>query len=186
MRLYRKIMLLLLFFPVSLNAQEKAVVSIAELDSIMKTEPRPVVILLTTEWCTYCKMQKSLLLKAKQNTDKIYFTEFDAETKEAVTFNGKIYTYKPTGIDTGVNELAIILANRGDSTLAYPAWVILDKNYKPVYVYQGVLHIYFLHTPRSRHGIFVPNPFHHPSGPHIRNVLQRKISCFQDALYSIY
>ena len=139
MRLYRKIMLLLLFFPVSLNAQEKAVVSIAELDSKMKTEPRPVVILLTTEWCTYCKMQKSLLLKAKQNTDKIYFTEFDAETKEAVTFNGKIYTYKPTGIDTGVNELAIILANRGDSTLAYPAWVILDKNYKPVYVYQGVL-----------------------------------------------
>ena len=139
MQFYRKIMLLLLFFPVSLNAQEKAGVSIAELDSIMKAKPRPVVVLLTPEGCKYCKIQKSFLLKAKPDTDKIYFTEFDAETKEAVSFNGKIYNYKPAGIDTGVNELAIMLANSGDSPLAYPAWVILDKNYKPVYVYQGVL-----------------------------------------------
>ncbi len=130
----------MLLFSVSLTAQEKAILNITQLDSAMAVNPKPVVMLLSTEWCKYCKMQKAMLQNDKSLlTGSVYFIEFDAESKGDITFNGKKYSYKPNGLNTGVHELAVFLASQKDKVMSYPTWMVLDENYTVVYRYSGVM-----------------------------------------------
>ncbi|MGO3807684.1 MAG: hypothetical protein ACTJHT_15510, partial [Sphingobacterium sp.] len=39
--------------------------AIEDVDSIMQTKQKPILILLSTDWCKYCQMQKNQLAKNK-------------------------------------------------------------------------------------------------------------------------
>ena len=137
-----------LFLAIICQAQTKAI-GISELDSCMTVDSKPILVLLSTDWCKYCQMQKNQLLKNKdfQNAgDLFYYVLFDAESKEKVRLHGQDYSFKPTGVSTGVHELAIAL--NGSDKLAFPTWVLLDKNYQVLFRHQGVL------APKQLAGLF--------------------------------
>ena len=113
---------------------------ITQVDSCMVQEAKPILILLATDWCKYCQMQKSHLLKNKDfqtKVDLFYYVEFDAESKGKVRFHGQDYVFKATNTSSGVHELALAL--NGPGQLSFPTWILLDKEYQVLFRYQGVL-----------------------------------------------
>jgi len=114
--------------------------TIEQADSSMQREPKPLLILLSTDWCRYCRMQKNQLRKNKDfqsALSQFYFVEFNAESRETIRFRGRSWAYRPTGESVGIHSLAEELA--GGKEVAYPAWVLLDREYQPVFRYNGVL-----------------------------------------------
>lgn len=112
----------------------------SQIDSLTNHAPKPLLILLSTDWCQYCLMQKHQLQKNKnfQKQDSLfYFVNFDAESKETIKFNGKDYQYKPNGAKTGTHELAIAL--NGANKLSFPTWLILDTQNQIVFRHNGLL-----------------------------------------------
>jgi len=133
------IMGVLLFTGIASMAQP-AELPVDNLDSCMRVSPRPVLMLLTTDWCKYCQLQKAQLKRNNEfqaASDKFYFVEFNAEQQAPVVFHQQTYRYKPTGVSTGIHELAAALS--GDKGASYPTWILLDKSYQVVYRYNGVL-----------------------------------------------
>lgn len=110
------------------------------IDSSMKAMPRPILVQLSTDWCRYCRMQQSYLEKSrdfKALLPRFYYMELNAESREHIVFNGREYTYMPTGVRTGIHELALALS--GEEELSYPAWILLDKDYRVIFRHHGVL-----------------------------------------------
>jgi thioredoxin-related protein len=123
-------------------AQDKnTTIPIEALADSLNKQAKPILILLSTDWCRYCRMQKIQLEKnqdfqaAKNN---FYFVEFNAETKDSILFNEKIYYYKSSGLSTGIHELAIELGNQKEG-ISYPLWIILDKYYEVLLRQNGLL-----------------------------------------------
>lgn len=114
--------------------------AISNMDSLMEQQAKPILILLSTDWCIYCQMQKKQIRKNKdflEKADLFYYVIFNAESTETVRFHQQDYAFKPTGNNTGTHELAHALNGRGP--LAYPTWVLLDKNYQVLFRHAGVL-----------------------------------------------
>lgn len=128
-----------LLFAIICQAQTKAI-DISAVDSCMAKEAKPILILLSTDWCAYCQMQKNQLDKNKAfqaKSDLFYYVVFDAESKETIRWHGKDYAFKPTGVSTGLHELAIAL--NGSGNIAFPTWILLDKDYRRLFHHKGVL-----------------------------------------------
>lgn len=132
---------LLICITISTYCPERiSALTMAQVDSSMREEPKPLLILLSTDWCRYCRMQKDQLRKNKEFQEalsRFYFVEFNAESEESVCFRGKTWPYTPTGESTGIHTLAVELS--GGQEAAYPAWVLLDKDYQPLFRYNGIL-----------------------------------------------
>lgn len=125
------------------NAQSKLnSVSFEELEAFQLIEERPVFVYFTAEWCKYCKnveqnsFRDSEIVNLLNN--EFYLVIFDIETKEAVTFNGKEFRFKTTGINTGVHELAEELGTI-DGVLNTPTFVILDAKHNSLFKYGGYM-----------------------------------------------
>ena len=106
-----------------------------------KAQAKPVLILLTTDWCKYCKIQKIQLEKNhdfQAARNYFYFVEFNAETQDSILFNEKVYHYKSSGLSTGIHELAVELGNQKQG-ISYPLWIILDKDYRVLLRRNGLL-----------------------------------------------
>lgn len=104
-------------------------------------EPRPVLLLITTDWCVYCRMQKFHIHKNKQfakNRSHFYYAELDAEDRDPIQFKGRSYRYLPGSESSGVHELAVALG-RHNGSLSYPTWVVLDRDLRVIYRHSGVL-----------------------------------------------
>ncbi|WP_353119825.1 thioredoxin family protein [Myroides odoratus] len=99
----------------------------------MQEQEKPIVVFLHTNWCNYCALmeKKTFSNAAVQEAlkDKVYFVSFDAESKEKIQFQGKAFEYRKKGLQSGVHELAEALTSQN----AYPALVILNKNYEIIY-----------------------------------------------------
>lgn len=114
--------------------------AIEDVDSLMRIEKKPLLVLLSAEWCKYCQMQKSQLCKNKVFTKKaesFYYVVFNAESKEDISFNRQTYRYKPAGVSNGIHELATAL--NGSEQVAFPTWVLLGKDYRMLFKYDGLL-----------------------------------------------
>ncbi|KFF20012.1 MULTISPECIES: thioredoxin family protein [Bacteroidota] len=114
--------------------------AIEDVDSIMQTKQKPILILLSTDWCKYCQMQKNQLAKNKdfqKQADNFYYIIFNAESKDSIVFNQKTFQYKATGLSSGIHELAIAL--NGSENIGFPTWVLLDSKYQVLFRYNGVL-----------------------------------------------
>lgn len=121
-------------------AAQTNLIPIEHLDSLMLIEKKLVLILLSTEWCKYCQMQKHQLRKNRsflKQADSFYYVVFDAEKKDPVTFHHKKFYYKPAGMSSGIHELAVAL--NGSENTAFPTWVVLNKEYQVVFRRSEVL-----------------------------------------------
>jgi len=115
-------------------------VPITKVDSLMKTEPKPILLLISTDWCQYCAMQKQQIQKNKQFAEQhhqFYFVDFNAESRDKVVFQGREYKFIPRGINLGTHELAIAL--NGSDQISYPTWILLDAAYNPLFRQPGLL-----------------------------------------------
>lgn len=113
---------------------------IETIDSLMTRQSKPILVLLSTDWCQYCAMQQQQIHKNKnfiKHSNEFYFVEFNAESKDKIQFQGKEYVYKPTGINIGTHELAFAL--NGSNKTSYPTWVLLDQQYQPIFRHNGLL-----------------------------------------------
>lgn len=116
------------------------------LQDSMRARPKPVLLLLSTDWCVYCKMQKFQIQKSKKfrkSSNHLYYAELNAESKEPLMFKGRTYRFLPNGESSGVHELAVALGKH-NGTLAYPTWVVMDKNLTILYRHSGVLNAHDL------------------------------------------
>ena len=113
-----------------------------QIDSLQKIEKKIVVVFIHTNWCKYCEAMKHTTFKNKEliNTlnKNFYFINFDAEEKRSIAFNNNTFHYKPTGYQTGINELAEQL---GDikGKVSFPGLCILDADNQIIYQHNEFL-----------------------------------------------
>jgi thioredoxin-related protein len=116
--------------------------SFEELDVALEQEDKPVIVFLHTEWCTYCKAMSEDTFNDKRLVELInrdfYFVPFDAESKEDILFRNVKFSYKPTGHNTGIHQLAQEFLRKSRDT-SYPVLVIINKNLEILYQYSGFL-----------------------------------------------
>ncbi len=135
------LLLLIVFISCSLSAQNVQWMSWEEATKLITTEanPKKVFIDVYTDWCGWCKkMDKDTFQNeevAAYMTENFYMVKLDGEGKEPIEYNGKTYSYVPSG-RRGYHELAAALMQ---GKLSYPTVIFLDENLKmlsPVPGYQ--------------------------------------------------
>ena len=90
-----------------------------------KTDPRPILVDLYTDWCGYCKRLDAYTFSNKGIAEfigtKYYAVKFNAEQHDSVEFRGT--KYGPSSEGRGPHELAVALTG---GKLSYPTIVYLD------------------------------------------------------------
>jgi len=90
--------------------------------------PKYIFIDVYTEWCGWCKKMDGFTFKdptvVKFINENCYAVKMDAEMKEAIAYNGKLYEYKQVSERRGYNTLAMGLL---DNQMSFPSFVVLDK-----------------------------------------------------------
>lgn len=120
-----------------------------QIDSLQKTEKRPVLVFIHTDWCKYCQTMKNTTFKNESvvrllNT-KFYFIELNAEEKRNIVYNNHRFKYKPTGTTTGTNELAEQLGTV-ENRQAYPTLCFLNPEHEIIFQYPQYLNANALTT----------------------------------------
>jgi thioredoxin-related protein len=100
-------------------------ISVAKLNELYESNPKPILIDVYTDWCGWCKkMDKSTYEDGKLveyvNTH-YYAVKFDAESRENYVFNKKNYSYNA---QYKSNELAVFLLF---GRMEYPTTVFLSS-----------------------------------------------------------
>ena len=103
-----------------------------QIDSLQNIEKRKIIVFIHTDWCKYCLTMKNTTFKNKDVIallNKIfYFIDLNAEEKQPIYFQGIKFQFEPTGNQTGINDLAKVLATI-NGKINYPTLCILnDKN----------------------------------------------------------
>ena len=134
----------LLFFGITSNAQGEPNglvkwLTLKEAQQKNKETPKPMIIDIYTDWCGWCKhMMKTTYSNpgiAEYINTHFYPVKFDAETKDTIEYNGKIY--KPLSPQPKTpHELAVkFLGER----LSYPSTMFITNNYNFNMLSQGYL-----------------------------------------------
>lgn len=127
-----------LLITLTVRAQNKPV-QFEELKALQTIEPRPVVVLISTDWCKYCHaMQNTMLSNPKISLllrNKFYTVYLNVEEKKNIFFAGREFKFK-----SGVNELAGELATV-NGRISYPTLCILNTKNEIIYQYGGFLSV---------------------------------------------
>ena len=115
-----------------LNAQEtpEEIQWLSWEEAIEKSEiePRKIIMEVYTEWCIWCKRMDEKTLQndsiIKYINENYYAVRFDAEHKDEIEFNGKMYKFVKSGRN-GYHELAAELL-RG--RLTFPTVVFMEED----------------------------------------------------------
>ncbi|MDF2447576.1 MAG: uncharacterized protein K0R26_80 [Bacteroidota bacterium] len=113
--------------------------SLKQAQELNKTQQKPFLIDIYTDWCGWCKhMMKTTYSNpniAGYVNQFFYPIKFNAETKDTIEYNGKIY--KPTSPQPKTpHELAIkFLGN----SLSYPSTIFVSNNFEYNLLSQGFL-----------------------------------------------
>lgn len=140
---YIKVVFFLSFlFAVTSSYSQCKVYTFNKVDSLQKVNPKNVVVFIHTDWCKYCEKMKQITFNndsiANLLNNNYYFISFDAEHKEPITFNNHTYSFKATGIKTGVHELALALGSK-NKKISYPTTCILNQNLEIIFSYDQYL-----------------------------------------------
>jgi thioredoxin-related protein len=100
-----------------------------EVNVKMKSDPKPVIIDLYTDWCYWCKvMDKKTYTNSKVISyinQHFYAVKLNAETKDAVKWDNKNYVYNS---GNKVNDFALYVTQ---GQLAFPNTVIFPEMQNP-------------------------------------------------------
>ena len=100
------------------------------------------MVLVGTEWCKFCHAMKHSILrdkKLKVPLARNFYTVFlNAEEKNNIVFADRVFKYKPTGVNTGVHQLAEELATI-QGQVSYPSLVFLNHKNEIIYQNAGYL-----------------------------------------------
>ncbi len=114
-------------------------VTFTHLQDSMAVHPKPIVIKIYTDWCSYCKMQDMQIRRSpalqQLLSEKYYYVTLNAESRQPIVFNDTAYSFVPYGAQ-GLHALAAKLMQH---RAAYPAWVVLDTSYQLKAFYPGML-----------------------------------------------
>lgn len=141
------LILLALMISVAISAQDKIKwVSVSDLESLQKEEPRKVLIDVYTKWCGPCKMMMAQTFTDKEVINYInknfYAVKFDAEGNEKVNFKGYEWTnedYDPNKRGrNGTHDLTLAIAPV-NARIAYPTIVYMDENLNIIQPIQGMM-----------------------------------------------
>ncbi len=136
----RLFLLFLLTFQVAFSQLQT--VAFEQIDSLQTIRKKPIVIFIHTDWCKFCQQMERTTFKneevVSQLNGQFYFVSFDAESRQKVTFNNRELQFKPSGNNTGIHELAIVLGTI-DKQIVYPILCILNDKYEIVFQYSGFL-----------------------------------------------
>lgn len=128
----KKILILCFILSANPNFAQLKTYTFEEAEKFSIENPKPFVIFIHTSWCKYCKMMQNSTFRnqevIKQLNEKFYFIPFDAEIKNDITFNNRIFKFTPKGNDSGIHELAEALGEK-QGTIAYPTVTILNPNH---------------------------------------------------------
>ena len=106
------------------NAEKINWITLDQLSIAYTKEPKPILIDIYTSWCGWCKEMDRTTYKndklAAYVNAKYYAVKFDAESRAALTFNGKQYKYNA---QYKTNDLAIYLTG---GQLSYPTTVFMS------------------------------------------------------------
>ncbi len=98
-----------------------------EVNELSKTDPRPILVDVYTDWCGWCKkMDKNTYehpIIIKYLNDNYYSVKFDAETKDTIIFHGKEFLNNRADQRRGSHDLAIALLQ---GKMSYPTTVFLN------------------------------------------------------------
>ncbi|WP_339653901.1 thioredoxin family protein [Flavobacterium frigidarium] len=134
--------LFLLFCAVPSGFAQLKTHTFQEAEQLAIQNPKPIVVFIHTEWCTYCKMMENSTFKNKKIiatlNDNYYFVPFDAEFTESITFNNHTFNFQPTGTKTGIHELATALATI-NGQVVYPTLTILDSEKSIIFQQHSVI-----------------------------------------------
>jgi thioredoxin-related protein len=114
-------------------------VTFTQLQDSMAIHPKPIVIKIYTDWCSYCKMQDRQIKRSPELqqllSEKYYYVALNAEDRQPIVFNDTTYYFIPYG-SQGIHALAAKLMQH---QAAYPAWIVLDISYRIKISYTGML-----------------------------------------------
>ncbi|MFN6944598.1 MAG: thioredoxin family protein [Cytophagaceae bacterium] len=83
-------------------------ISIEEAEKLAKSNPKPILIDVATDWCGWCKKMMASTYSDPQVANYInqnfYPVYFNAETRDTIRYQGKTYVNKETG-NRGTHEL---------------------------------------------------------------------------------
>ena len=126
-----------IFLLTSLNLE--AQISLEKFNSIFNENPKPILLYFSTNWCSYCMIQKKQLKKEDEllqilNND-VYFIEIDAETNQPIIFLGREYKSSSNGKMHSFLEEFI---DKKDQ-ISYPYWVLISEEFKIEMKYTGLI-----------------------------------------------
>ncbi len=117
-------------------------INITDLESKMKTDKRPVLVDLYTDWCGWCKRMDKATFQHPQVADYVndnfWAVKFNAETKDDINFKGDTYKFVQSG-RRGSNMLSrkLILGDAPSGRMGYPTIAFLDENMDRINAFPG-------------------------------------------------
>ena len=125
-----------------IQAQPLPLTSFDSLEHLMRAEAKPVLIFIRTDWCKICALQEqttfedSIVIRALASN--YYCLQLDAAEKAPISFLGREYGYRPSGVSDGIHELAELLAS-DQGHLVYPTTTFLSEKFEVEYTHRGLL-----------------------------------------------
>lgn len=99
--------------------------SLAEAEKAMKTNPKPMLIDLYTDWCGWCKVMDKKTYDNEAVTaylqDKFYPVKLNAETRDSINWAGRKFAYNK---QYRINEFAIYLTQ---GELSFPTTIFINN-----------------------------------------------------------
>jgi len=132
--------ILLALITINMTAQDKEGIqwlSWADAQAKMAEEPKDMFIDMYTDWCGWCKRMDATTFKDPAVVDFInknfYAVKFDAEQKEAITYQGFEFKFVNSG-RRGYHQLAHSMLN---GRMGYPAFVYFNENMERIMISPG-------------------------------------------------
>lgn len=126
---------------VQLHGQVLKTYRFEELEELVRTKPRPILLYFYTNNCVYCKLLTQATFKNNAVVQKLnnyyYVVFFNAEETATVNFKNNVFTYVSKSRTAGYHQIVeAFLKNRQE---IYPTLIFLDHNFNELLFLQSYI-----------------------------------------------